>query len=410
MFLDRVKRRNPELIKAATALHQNGDIPPNTYVFDADAFTANGEAIRKEADAHGLKLYFMTKQHGRNPELFRRIVKPGAKETVSVSMEDARILHRNGIALGHVGNLVQTPRAELGKVIGTYRPEVITVFSVAKARQISEYAQKLRITQSILLRVHSREDTLFPGMEGGFYLDELPAVVREIVKMPYVEIAGLTSFPALSYTMDGTKPVATKNLHSLIEAKEILRKEGVDCWQINAPGNTAAHTMAFLAEHGVTHVEPGSSLTGGSTFHLFDDELVEEPAMIYVTEVSHTFNEHVYVFGGGFFIDDPPVSLRDTFVRKALVGSTPDDIMDKEMIWQGIGARGGGNFASIDYHGLLDPTGQDVAVGETVIFGFRPQMFMTRAYSAVVEGLATGAPRLVGVWDWAGHRVGGGLE
>jgi hypothetical protein len=35
---------------------------------------------------------------------------------------------------------------------------------------------------------------------------------------------------------------------------------------------------------------------------------------------------------------------------------------------------------------------------------------MTRAYVGVVEGLSRGAGRLVGVWDWASHRVGGGIE
>lgn len=410
MFLNRTKKHNPELIKTAVALHQSGAIPPNTYVFDADTFTKNGEMIREEAESNNLKLYFMTKQHGRNPELFRRIVKPGAKETVSVSMEDARILHRNGIGLGHLGNLVQTPHYELEKIIGSYRPEVITVFSLEKAKQISEYAEKFRRKQSILLRVHSREDTLFPGMEGGFYLEELPAVAREIQKLPGVEIAGVTSFPALAYNQDGKEPVATQNLFSLIAAQEILRKEGVEIWQVNAPGNTACNTMGFLAKHGVTHVEPGSALTGSSTFHLFDDDLKEKPAMIYLSEVSHKWNEDVYVYGGGFFVDDPPVSTRDQFVRKALVGNTSNNIFEKEFIWKGIGARGGGSFAAIDYHGLLDRNGHECSVGDTVIFGFRTQMFMTRAYTAVIEGLSTQNPRLVGIWDWAGHRVGGGLE
>lgn len=410
MFLNRTINRNPELIKTAVSLHQSGQIPPNTYVFDADTFAKNGQCLRQAAEENNLKLYFMTKQHGRNPELFRRIIKPGAKETVSVSMEDARILHRNGIGLGHLGNLVQTPSFELPKIIGTYRPEVITVFSVDKARHISEVSQTLKVTQSILLRVHSREDTLFPGMEGGFYLDELPAAVREIQKLPNIEIAGVTSFPALEYNQDGAEPVATKNLFALLEAKEILRKHGVDIWQVNAPGNTACNTMRFLAEHGVTHVEPGSSLTGSSTFHLFNENLKEEPAMVYLTEVSHKWNEKVYVYGGGFFIDDPPVSTRDNFVRKALVGNTPENILEQELIWRGIGARGGGKFASIDYHGLLDESDYQCSIGDSVVFGFRTQMFMTRAYTAVVEGISTQSPRLVGVWDWAGHRVGGGLE
>jgi predicted amino acid racemase len=410
MFLKRTINRNPDLIKTAVSLHQAGEIPPNTFVFDADTFTKNGQLLRQEAEENNLKLYFMTKQHGRNPELFRRIIKPGAKETVSVSMEDARILHRNGIGLGHLGNLVQTPSFELDKIIGTYRPEVITVFSLEKARQISTIAQRQKLKQSILLRVHSREDTLFPGMEGGFYLDELPAAIKELQKLPSIEIAGVTSFPALAYNEDGTEPVATNNLFALIEAKEILRKNGVEIWQVNAPGNTACNTMSFLAKHGVTHVEPGSALTGSSTFHLFDENLKEEPAMVYLTEVSHKWNNKVYVYGGGFFIDDPPVSLRESFIREALVGNKPENIMEQKLIWRGIGARGGGKFASIDYHGLLDENGYESSIGDSVVFGFRTQMFMTRAYTAVVEGLSTQSPRLVGVWDWAGHRVGGGLE
>ena len=86
MFLQQITRKNPELIKVAAQLHQAGAIPPNTYVFDADTFEENGKKLRAEADKYGLKLYFMTKQHGRNPELFRRIIRPGAKETVCVSI------------------------------------------------------------------------------------------------------------------------------------------------------------------------------------------------------------------------------------------------------------------------------------------------------------------------------------
>jgi hypothetical protein len=61
------------------------------------------------------------------------------------------------------------------------------------------------------------------------------------------------------------------------------------------------------------------------------------------------------------------------------------------------------------YHGILEGR-QDVDVGDSVVFGFRSQLFMTRAYTAVIEGCASGRPRLVGVWDWASHRVGGGVE
>jgi predicted amino acid racemase len=409
MFLNRTRDQNPALIQTAAALHQEGAIPPNTYLFDADAFEANGRAIREAADREGLGLYFKTKQHGRNPELFRRIVAPGARETVSVAMEDARILHRHGIGLGHIGNLVQTPLHELPKVVGTYRPEVMSVFTVAKAEQIGAAARTAGRVQPVLMRVHSRDDVLFPGMEGGFYLDELEAAAAQVAAVDGVELVGVTSFPVLRYDSNGARPRATPNLESQGAAREVLERMGIEVRQVNAAGNTAAITMQTLRSYGATHVEPGSALTGMGTFHLYDHGLVERPALVYVTEVAHVWDGLVYVYGGGFFVDDPPVPLREGFRRKALVGRGPDDILERELTWRGIGARGGGSFAAIDYHGILE---QDVPVevGDTVIFAFRPQMFMTRAYQGVVEGISQGSPRLVGVWDWATHRVGGGVE
>jgi predicted amino acid racemase len=410
MYLAKTRKRNPSLIEATARFHQRGDIPANCFVFDADTIEANGAALRAEATRHGLQLYFMTKQHGRTPELFRRVIAPGARETVAVNMEDARILHRHGIGLGHIGNLVQTPRHELPKVIATYRPEVISIFSVQKAQQVSDVANAYGRRQDVLLRVHSRDDTLFPGMEGGFYLDELENAARTIAQLPGVRIVGVTTFPALSYHHGGVEPVATPNLGALITAKKTLERIGIEVSQVNAPGNNSCNTMEFLAERGVTHVEPGSALTASTTFHLYRDDLPEEPAMVYLTEVSHIWDRQAYVYGGGFFIDDPPVPMRESFQRKALVGSTPEQVLEREATFVGIGARGGGQFAAIDYHGIIDPGDQHINVGETVVFAFRAQLFMARAYAAVIEGLRHDAPRLVGIWDWSGHRVGGDLE
>lgn len=410
MFLKQIQRKNPMLIKAVVKLHQNGQLPPNTYVFDADTYEENGRKLRSEAEKFDLNLYFMTKQHARNPELIRRIVRQGAKETVCVNMEDARILHRHGIGLGHMGNLVQVPKVELLKVIGTYRPEVISVFTIEKAQQISDVCMIVGRKQKILLRVHSDHDVLFPGMEGGFLLKELTGVVDRISKLPNIIIEGLTTFPAIAYNKDGSEPVATPNLLALKEGKRILQSKDIACNQVNAPGNNCCANMRFLAENEVTHVEPGSALTGSCTYHLFSDEQPESPAMVYLTEVSHIWDGKTYVFGGGFFIDDPPVPLSRNFQHQAFFGSDPERIFEHRLDWIGTGSKGGSGFAKIDYHGILDAKGQKVHIGDSVIFGFRGQLFMDRSYTAVVEGLKYGHPRLVGIWDWAGHRVGGGIE
>jgi predicted amino acid racemase len=410
MLLDKTKRQNPRLITTALELHRSGLIPPNTFVFDADTFVSNANAIRKRAEEYQMKLYFMSKQHGRNPELFRRITRPGKKETVSVNMECSRILHKHGIGLGHMGNLVQVSSYELDKIIGTYEPEVITVFSVEKAAQINVAAAKYGKVQNILLRVHTKEDTFFPGMEGGFYIEDLKAAAKKISLFENVSIAGVTSFPVLAYNQNGAVPIPTNNLTALVKAREILEDMGISCWQVNAPGNNSYCTIEFLSKYGVTHIEPGSALTGSCTYHLFDDSLPEKPAMVYVTEVSHKWDDKIYVMGGGFFVDDPPMPLSKGFQHMALTGTNSDEILNHGLKWLGTGASLGGGFARIDYHGILDANGCECKVGDTVIFGFRSQLFMTRSYSAVVENISNGAPRLAGIWDWAGNRVGGGLE
>jgi hypothetical protein len=33
-----------------------------------------------------------------------------------------------------------------------------------------------------------------------------------------------------------------------------------------------------------------------------------------------------------------------------------------------------------------------------VVFGFRPQVFVTRALTAAIAGVSTGTPHVVGVW------------
>src|SRR5205807_1008798 len=83
----------------------------------------------------------------------------------------------------------------------------------------------------------------------------------------------------------------------------------------------------------------GSS-TASTTFHPYRDDLPEQPAMVYITGVAQLWDGKVYVYGGGFFIADPPVPLREGFRRKALVGSTEDEILERELVWEGIGARG----------------------------------------------------------------------
>jgi len=421
MFLDTLARRNPDLIRAAIDLHQAGEIPPNSYVLDLDTIRRNARLIKQAADKAGLYIYPMAKQVGRNPHFIRAIARAGMPKFVCVDWMGARLLARQKARIGHVGHLVQIPRNEALN-IAALEPEVWTVFNLQKAREVSAAAQHLgRLqdvgrVQDLLLRVVADGDTFYPTHDGGFQLNDIVSAAREIAQLPAVRIVGVTSFPALLYDPEKaavvvsnnlgtgphvnnnvrTGPHITNNLHTIVEAASRLRREaGLEITQINAPGTTSAATMEILAASGATHVEPGHGYTGTTPWHGYED-LPERPAMCYVTEVTDVRGEEGYVLGGGFFID--PVIPE--YAVRAFVGRSGEDALGRERASAKLGPAGG-----IDYYALLDRRSTKVEIGDSVVFGFRAQVFATRGQVAVIRGLSRNAPKVAGVFDTVGRRL-----
>ena len=70
----------------------------------------------------------------------------------------------------------------------------------------------------------------------------------------------------------------------------------------------------------------------------------------------------------------------------------------------------------IDYYGMLTPPpgGRQIQPGDTVVFGFRIQAFVTRGYIVPNrEGVRGGSPRALGIWAadgrqafWSGQPTG----
>lgn len=56
-LLAKTIEKNPALIRAATVLHQSGEIPADTYVIDLDMVRSNSERLHREATKNGLKSY-----------------------------------------------------------------------------------------------------------------------------------------------------------------------------------------------------------------------------------------------------------------------------------------------------------------------------------------------------------------
>ena len=382
MFLEAVLQRNPGLIQAAFELHRSGRITPNTYVIDVDAVGANAAMLAEKAAAHGIDLYMMTKQFGRLPALARIIAAAGIKKAVAVDPWEALALGRAGIELGNVGHLVQVPSGMLTEIL-SFHPQVMTVFSVEKAREISAAAADLGRKQDLLLKVVAPGDMVYEAQLGGFASEELLTAAAAIADLPNVEIAGVTAFPCFLFNEETGKVEGTPNLETVLEAASQLRtKLGLNIWQINTPSNTCVATIPALAEAGATHGEPGHAFTGTTPLHA-DGTGEEIPALVYVTEVSHLSSGQAYVYGGGFYSRSQ--------LKKAMVGRTYREMSANILPARPVQPE------YIDYYAALDAPLGEAAVGDTVIYSFRTQIFVTRAQVALVEGISRGKPVLASV-------------
>src|SRR4051794_19623033 len=322
--------------------------------------------MRGEADRLGLEVFAMTKQVGRATGFVRAVVDAGITAGVAVDMADARALARGGMAVGHLGHLVQVPQAEAAAA-AALDPSNWTVFSDDKAREAADASRAAGREQPLLARIQTARDTFYEGHEGGFDADDVVGVAERLEGLAGARFAGVTTFPALLFDADSGEVRPTPNLYTLERAAERLRTDGVGEVRVNAPGTTSCAVFGLLADHGATQVEPGHALTGTTPLHALRD-LVELPAVCYVTEVSHLHGGRAFAFGGGLYIDPvfPDYPLR------ALLADAPG-LDDARVVHATIPPP-----EAIDYYGQLDYEEKAPRTGATVVFGFRIQAFVTR--------------------------------
>jgi predicted amino acid racemase len=389
MFLNVLQRRNPDLISAAVQLHQAGQLPPNTYVLDLDAIEANARSIATEAKRLDMTPYAMTKQIGRNPDACRAIMSGGIPASVGVDVDCARSTTNAGMRLGHVGHLVQVPRIDADAVAGM-APENWTVFSADKGAEAAAAAKRHDRDQPLLARIYAPGDEFYAGQEGGFLAADILEVADHLDSLDGAHFAGITTFPALLFDTDTGKLRPTHNLRTLEQVAARLADSGRTI-QINGPGTTSTIALAELASAGVTQVEPGHALTGTTPVHATTD-LPELPAVCYLSEISHEYAGRAYCFGGGLYVDPvfPPYQIT------AKVGASPDAMVTCDAALP--------PPSSIDYYGQLTAEDYTARTGDSVVFGFRIQAFVTRAYTAGLSGVSSGKPTVKGIWFADGMR------
>lgn len=381
MFMEATRKRNPNLIKAAVKLHQEGLILPDTYILDVDMILQNAKAILDEANKYGIRLYFMLKQIGRNPKIAELLVEMGYHSAVVVDFNEARQMMNNNIPLGNVGNLVQIPKHFLKEVLA-YGTEHVTVFSQEKLQQINMVAKELGIKQKVLLKVVDEGDSIYEGQHGGFMFGDLPQLVPFLKELEHVEIAGITSFPCFLYNVEKGELEATQNAKTIKKAQKLLVEAGFPVQELNMPSTTSVYTMPFIAELGGTEGEPGHALTGTTPMHA-EMELPEKPAYVYVSEVSHNFKGHAYIYGGGLY--------RRGHLKNVLINDGENEWMSTVNPF---------DPENIDYYLEVEDT---QPIGASAIMASRTQIFVTRSEVALVKGIQSGEPEVMGIYSSLGE-------
>ena len=377
--------RNQPLAKLAINWQQEGVILPDTYLVDLDTITENALQIKQEADRYGIRNFFMLKQLGRNPLIAQTLTELGYEGAVCVDFREALTLIASGVPLGNVGHLVQIPRAALQTILEA-RPQIVTVYTVEKAREISAVCTRLGLTQKLMLRVIGPHDLLYPGQYGGFALDQLDQAVSQIEALPHVEIGGVCSFPCYLYDETARDILPTPNLETVLTAARLLRARGYQDLMVNTPSATCVRSIPKIAAAGGTHGEPGHGLTGTTPYHAAHSDAPERPAYVYVSEISHTLGDVSYCYGGGHY--------RRGHLQQALVGTRWEDARLVPVTRP--------DDSSIDYHFELQAR---CPVSAASIMAFRTQFFVTRSQVAVVRGLASGHPQLAGLYSSEGERL-----
>lgn len=384
MFLSSTLRRNKELIEASFQLHQQGRILPDTYVIDLDTLKKNAKQMLDAAEKQNISLYFMLKQLGRNPLIAKELVKLGYEGAVVVDFKEAKVMMKHQIPIANVGHLVQTPRAMIQELVN-YGCHYFTIFSIDKAREINECAKAAGIRQKVLLKVVGPEDMIYSGQTAGFRLAGLDNDIEALKQLDHIEIAGVTSFPCFLYSEEKDTIAPTPNMDSLLKAKEMLKKHGIQIENVNAPSATCTFTLEQMKNYPINSGEPGHGLSGTTPLHAYK-ECVEVPCVTYVSEISHNFDDRSYCYGGGFY--------RRSHVANAYVGKCMEDACECHVEPP--------SLESIDYYFELD---KPCNVSDTVIMAFRFQIFVTRSHVAVVEGIHEGEMKLLGIYNSLGDEV-----
>ena len=372
MFIKELKNNNQNLLESIKILHDKKLIEPDTYVIDIESVCDNAKLLHKKAIKNNLSLYQMTKQFGRNPYIANKIAKIGIDKVVAVDWREAEIMYKNGLKIGNIGHIVQVPTTKINTILDM-KPEVWTIYTIENLKQLNAYCLDKKVTQDVILRVCDERTLFYPSQRGGIFLKEIKNIINHAKELKGINIVGVTAFPAMLMNEEGTSIAPTPNMAIITKAVKILKENGVDVKHINIPSANNFRSLDLIKKNNGTHGEPGHAFTG--TTPINDNYKNDEK-----------FDNVINIFGGG--------NYRRGHINGALIGNKfkfyenmklPDD--------------------SIDYYfELKRKNNERIVPGELAILSFRTQIFVTRSKVAIIKGVSTLKPKIVGIFDSQGNE------
>lgn len=271
------------------------DIETPAVLVDLDILEKNLAHTAKLASDAGVKLRPHCKTH-KSVWLAKKQLEYGASGITVAKLSEAEVMVDGGItdilvAYPIVGKAKLERLAKLIKRASI----IVSTDSVEVAEGLSELG--MSINQKIKLYVDVNSGLQRCGLEPGRETAEL---VKQIIKLPNIEIVGLMTHGGFSYDYTDQKSLlaaAHKEADALLDTKKILDAEGIEIKEISV-GSTP--TSKFIGQMvGVTEVRPGAYVYGDdqqlSTGIITEDEC----AMHVLTTVVSAPREGSVIVDGG---------------------------------------------------------------------------------------------------------------
>ncbi|MCQ6559225.1 alanine racemase [Paenibacillus mendelii] len=250
-------------------------------VVDLDVLDRNLRRTAELARNANVKLRPHFKTH-KSVWIAKEQIKYGACGLTVAKLGEAEVLVDAGIedilvAYPIVGKL---KLARLAKLLERARV-IVGIDNLPCAEGLSELGQSLNKRIELYVDVNTGLNRC--GKEPG---EETAALVKEIAKLPGVEVIGLMTHGGYAYgqtTLEGLRAAARQEAEGLILTKRLLEKAGIEIREISV-GSTP--TSKFIEElDGVTEIRPGAYVFGDISQLAIGVISPEECAMHVLTTV-----------------------------------------------------------------------------------------------------------------------------